>query len=300
MNAATIGASENGSAASQYSWPAMSTNPNAVASGPIRLPGTRHQAMSPVRIQTEPSITRPGRRRDVFADELVREGGEERRRCDDRDRNQGQDRNGETGAHGARPASVAMAAPRDVVLANEPTGRGPAEPPTELVGGTAGGEHDNRRLSRAGETFSDCEPVDARQEDIKQDELWPKRVGGNECALAVGRLADHREPVGFEEPTGEAPEARVIVDDEHRPRHAPDHPHRGSRGVASVISRNLGMSSMRVGRARPRLATMMTPTILRVGAIVAVLSVIGQVIRRSPRAQLERSARCRGESGPRG
>ena len=34
---------------------------------------------------------------------------------------------------------------------------------------------------------------------------------------------------------------------------------------------------MRVGRARPRLATMMTPTILRVGAIVAVLSVIGQV-----------------------
>jgi len=44
-----------------------------------------------------------------------------------------------------------------------------------------------------------------------------------------------------------------------------------------VISRNLGMSSMRVGRARPRLATMMTPTILRVGAIVAVLSVIGQV-----------------------
>jgi hypothetical protein len=34
---------------------------------------------------------------------------------------------------------------------------------------------------------------------------------------------------------------------------------------------------MRVGRARPRLATMMTPTILRVGAIVAVLSVIGEV-----------------------
>ena len=34
---------------------------------------------------------------------------------------------------------------------------------------------------------------------------------------------------------------------------------------------------MRVGRARPRLVTMMTPTILRVGAIVAVLSVIGQV-----------------------
>ena len=53
---------------------------------------------------------------------------------------------------------------------------------------------------------------------------------------------------------------------------------------------------MRVGRARRRLATMMTPTILRVGAIVAVLSVIGQVIRRSPRARLERSARCRGEN----
>ena len=51
------------------------------------------------------------RRRDVFADELVREGGEERRRCDDGDRNQGQDRNGETGSHGARPASVARAAP---------------------------------------------------------------------------------------------------------------------------------------------------------------------------------------------
>ena len=35
---------------------------------------------------------------------------------------------------------------------------------------------------------------------------------------------------------------------------------------------------MRVGRSRPKLATMMTPTILRVGAIVAVLSVVGQVI----------------------
>jgi hypothetical protein len=69
------------------------------------------------------------------------------------------------------------------------------------------------------ETLGNRETVGVGQHDIEQYDLRPQRRDCGEGVAPVRRLAHDPEPASLEHPSRKAPEARVVVHDQHRPRH---------------------------------------------------------------------------------
>ena len=102
----------------------------------------------------------------------------------------------------------------------KPCARAPVEPRAEVGRLAARRENDECRGAALCDSLRDLEPVRIRQEDVQQHELRPERIDRRERRRPVPGLADDLETVCLEQASGEATEARVVVDDQHRLRHA--------------------------------------------------------------------------------
>jgi hypothetical protein len=93
--------------------------------------------------------------------------------------------------------------------------------PGSVVGGAAtGGEDDDGIGARLGQPSGDRDSVDVGELDVEQHQFRPEDVHGGQCALSVDRLAHDVEASIFEHALGHAPEASVVVDDDHGRCHA--------------------------------------------------------------------------------
>ena len=101
----------------------------------------------------------------------------------------------------------------------------------EIGRAPARGQHDERRRRLRDEHLRQLDPGRVRQQHVEQHDVGPQRAHRRERRGAVARLVDDGEACGLEQPAREAPEARVVVDDEDRRRHI--------RIVAHVTSSDL-------------------------------------------------------------
>ena len=82
-------------------------------------------------------------------------------------------------------------------------------------------QHDERRRRLRREHLRQLDPGRVRQQHVEQHDVGPQRPHRRERRGAVARLVDDREAGRLEQPPRQAPEARVVVDDEHRCGHEP-------------------------------------------------------------------------------
>ena len=132
------------------------------------------------------------------------------------------------------------------------------------------------------DSLRDLEPVRVRQEDVQQHELRPQRLRRRERRGPVPGLADDPEAACFEQPAGEATEARVVVDDQHRLRHeriVSFSTAIGNQGYpeSSAAEPIRGSHRCGLGRHRPSVGGMNSNHLLRIGAAAAFLGVIAQL-----------------------
>jgi hypothetical protein len=78
----------------------------------------------------------------------------------------------------------------------------------------AGRQHHARRVRERGEALGDLEAVDAGQLHVEQHDVWTQALGGLDRRLAVLGLTGHLEALRGQQHAREAPEARVVVDDQ--------------------------------------------------------------------------------------
>jgi len=76
----------------------------------------------------------------------------------------------------------------------------------------------------------DLEPGPIGQKDIQEDGLGAQQAGCRYCLGRIGGLSDNRKAGLLEQPSGELPERRVVVDDED------------SRTHVTIVSRGQGAS----------------------------------------------------------
>ena len=94
-----------------------------------------------------------------------------------------------------------------------------ADERAEVRGASARGEDDERPFGQGRQLFRDVEAGHVWQKHVQQDDVRTKSLDGGDRRGAVLSIADDDITRGLEEPAGEPPEARVIVDDECGRRH---------------------------------------------------------------------------------
>ena len=84
----------------------------------------------------------------------------------------------------------------------------------------------------AAQAPGDLDPVEVRQADVEQHDLWAKPLDGFQPFGAGAALADHVEAVGFEQGSRGVAEPGVIIDYENGLRHRDQNARRGSHSKA--------------------------------------------------------------------
>jgi hypothetical protein len=97
----------------------------------------------------------------------------------------------------------------------------------------------------------DLEPVDVRQLDVEEHDIWFEAERLGESRLAVARGSDEGEAVGLQHPPCDGPERRVVVDDQDRWRRL-EQPHSAGRLVDHGLRthRRCCAAAFRVGAPR--------------------------------------------------
>src|SRR5918999_4584906 len=192
-------------------------NPVAAISMPTRLSGRRAQAYRPTQTNPHPTTTVPTphapapsssslvRVRASTASPITNPAAANAQRARRRLVIGGSQQRLQRGAGELRLRDEAANAADRAKVVKVPA-RGQHHHGTEPVGGGDPGGH--------------LRPVDVRELHVEKDDVGHELPDRKEGALSVLGLADHVESLRFEQHAGARAEARVIVDDEHRGRHA--------------------------------------------------------------------------------
>ena len=187
------------------------------------------------------------------------------------------------GGSSGSPGKACKRGGREVVLVDEAACTAPVEPRAEVGRLATRREDDEGRGAALGDSLRDLEPVRIRQEDVQQHDLRPERSDRRERRRPVPGLADDLETVCLEQASGKATEARVVVDDQHRLRHArivsfstaigyQGYPESSARGALVR-----GSHRCESRPTRPSVGGMNNNHLLRIGGAAAVLGVIVQL-----------------------
>ena len=117
-------------------------------------------------------------------------------------------------------SSAEIASPDSAALGTNPRAPQRATPSPKSAGVAGGGEHHRRRVRLAGKLLRHGQPAHVGQPDVEQHHARPVPPGRLERRGSVRGLRHHLVPVCLQPPARALAKARVVIDDEHRHRHA--------------------------------------------------------------------------------